>query len=290
MSRISCPVLAAKVAAAKEAVPYIHHGDNVGFSGFTGAGYPKAVPAVLAKAIVQAHGDGREFQVGLWTGASTAPDADGVLAAAHGISTRLPYNPMATRSSTTAAVAALNLLNPKIPHHQPSRHTLSLRDRHSGRMGEVCTPVDSPREPRGPRGLGRNTVMSFAGKAHGLFKTALRTLHFAFLGLIFAGEREALICTGCPTLARAGVIPQAMLSEGVQGRAYSRGWCSSTAVMASPGDPGCGAERRYPLIPWLDAQLVQKSADALSNLGSNRSHCVLESVRAMGCHRPKESQ
>jgi hypothetical protein len=30
-----------------------------------------------AKAMVQAHDDGREFQVGLWTGASTAPDADG---------------------------------------------------------------------------------------------------------------------------------------------------------------------------------------------------------------------
>ena len=44
MSRISCPVLAAKVAEAEEAVAYIHHGDNVGFSGFTGAGYPKAVP------------------------------------------------------------------------------------------------------------------------------------------------------------------------------------------------------------------------------------------------------
>ena len=32
MSRISCPVLAAKVAKAEEAVAYIHHGDNVGFS------------------------------------------------------------------------------------------------------------------------------------------------------------------------------------------------------------------------------------------------------------------
>ena len=92
MSRISCPVLAAKVAKAEEAVAYIHHGDNVGFSGFTGAGYPKAVPAALAAAMIEAHEDGREFQVGLWTGASTAPDADGVLAAAHGISIRLPYN------------------------------------------------------------------------------------------------------------------------------------------------------------------------------------------------------
>ena len=74
------------------AVGFIHHGDNFGFSRFTGAGYPKVVPAALAAAMVEAHEDGREFQVGLWTGASTAPDADGVLATAHGLSTRLPYN------------------------------------------------------------------------------------------------------------------------------------------------------------------------------------------------------
>src|SRR3984885_1321244 len=92
MSRISCPVLAAKVVAAEEAVAHIHDGDNVGLSGFTGAGYPKAVPAALAATMIRAHDEGRQFQVGLWTGASTAPDADGVLAAAHGISTRLPYN------------------------------------------------------------------------------------------------------------------------------------------------------------------------------------------------------
>jgi succinyl-CoA:acetate CoA-transferase len=92
MSRIICPVLAAKVVAAEEAVGHIHHGDNVGFSGFTGAGYPKAVPVALAATMIRAHDEGRQFQVGLWTGASTAPDADGVLAAAHGISTRLPYN------------------------------------------------------------------------------------------------------------------------------------------------------------------------------------------------------
>jgi succinyl-CoA:acetate CoA-transferase len=92
MSRISCPVLAAKVAAAEEAVAYIHDGDNVGFSGFSGAGYPKAIPHALAAAMTRAHDEGRPFQVGLWTGASTAPDADGVLAGAHGISSRLPYN------------------------------------------------------------------------------------------------------------------------------------------------------------------------------------------------------
>src|ERR1700679_845020 len=92
MSRSICPVLAAKVVSAEEAVAHIHDGDNVGFSGFTGAGYPKAVPAALAATMIRAHDEGRQFQVGLWTGASTAPDADGVLAAAYGISTRLPYN------------------------------------------------------------------------------------------------------------------------------------------------------------------------------------------------------
>jgi len=67
MSRISCPVLAAKVVAAEEAVAHIHDGDNVGFSGFTGAGYPKAVPAALAATMIRAHDEGRQFQVGLWT-------------------------------------------------------------------------------------------------------------------------------------------------------------------------------------------------------------------------------
>jgi hypothetical protein len=63
LSRVSRPVLAAKVATADEAVAHIHHGDNVGFSRFTGAGYPKAVPAALAKAMIEAHDDGRKFQV-----------------------------------------------------------------------------------------------------------------------------------------------------------------------------------------------------------------------------------
>ena len=66
MSRISCPVLSAKIATAEESMRYIHHGDNVGFSGFTGAGYPKAVPGALAGLGGEAeHAAGREFQIGL---------------------------------------------------------------------------------------------------------------------------------------------------------------------------------------------------------------------------------
>ena len=90
--RITCPELRTRVTTADAAAQHIQPGDNVGFSGFTGAGYPKAIPAALHDRIVAAHARGDDFRIGLWTGASTAPDADGVLAEAHGVSTRLPYN------------------------------------------------------------------------------------------------------------------------------------------------------------------------------------------------------
>ncbi|WP_338751885.1 acetyl-CoA hydrolase/transferase family protein [Janibacter alittae] len=92
MSRITCPVLTTRVTTAEVAVEQIGPGDNVGMSGFTGAGYPKAIPTALHDRIVAAHSRGEDFRIGLWTGASTAPDADGVLAEAGGVSSRLPYN------------------------------------------------------------------------------------------------------------------------------------------------------------------------------------------------------
>ncbi len=92
MSRIDCPVLSTRVATAEDAAAHIRPGDAVGISGFTGAGYPKAVPAALAARIEAAHARGEDFRVQLWSGASTAPEVDGVLARAHGLSKRLPYN------------------------------------------------------------------------------------------------------------------------------------------------------------------------------------------------------
>jgi succinyl-CoA:acetate CoA-transferase len=91
-SRVTCPVLADRITTAEEAARLIRHGDNVGMSGFTGAGYPKAVPPALAARMHAAHSHGEEFRIGLWTGASTAPDADGILAEAHGVARRMPYN------------------------------------------------------------------------------------------------------------------------------------------------------------------------------------------------------
>ncbi len=91
-SRITDPLLLSRVMSAADAVQHIQPGDNVGMSGFTGAGYPKEVPTALGQRVVAAHQRGEEFQIGLWTGASTAPDADGVLAEARAISSRMPYN------------------------------------------------------------------------------------------------------------------------------------------------------------------------------------------------------
>lgn len=77
--------------SAEQAAAFIGPGDRIGMSGFTGAGSPKAIPTALAARIRDAHAAGQDFRVELLTGASTAPDTDGVLAEVHGISRRLPY-------------------------------------------------------------------------------------------------------------------------------------------------------------------------------------------------------
>jgi succinyl-CoA:acetate CoA-transferase len=77
--------------SADAAAALIEHGDHVGMSGFTGAGYPKAVPLALARHIEQANQGGNKFRIGVWTGASTAPELDGALAKVGGIEMRLPY-------------------------------------------------------------------------------------------------------------------------------------------------------------------------------------------------------
>jgi succinyl-CoA:acetate CoA-transferase len=90
-SRILNPALRSKLMSADDAAALIQHGDNVGMSGFTGAGYPKVVPAALARRIDSAHQRGEEFRIGVWTGASTAPELDGALARANGVELRMPY-------------------------------------------------------------------------------------------------------------------------------------------------------------------------------------------------------
>ena len=92
MSRIANENLRAKVTDAETAAGFIHHGDTIGMSGFTGSGYPKAVPGALAARIEAEHAAGDPFKVRVWSGASTGPELDGALARADGIEFRMPYN------------------------------------------------------------------------------------------------------------------------------------------------------------------------------------------------------
>ena len=89
--RIRNAALAAKVMSADDAAGLIADGSHIGMSGFTGSGYPKAVPAALARRITDAHERADHFAVSVWTGASTGPELDGVLAATTGIDLRMPY-------------------------------------------------------------------------------------------------------------------------------------------------------------------------------------------------------
>ena len=92
VDRIACQALRGKICTAAEAATHISSGNTVGMSGFTGSGYPKAVPTALAARIEAEHAAGRQFRVRIWTGASTGPELDGALAKADGIEFRLPYN------------------------------------------------------------------------------------------------------------------------------------------------------------------------------------------------------
>jgi len=89
--RILHPRLRDRVVCAEAAAAWIAPGETVAMSGFTGSGYPKAVPVALAQQIEAAHQAGKPFQIKLMTGASTAPELDGALAKADGIALRMPF-------------------------------------------------------------------------------------------------------------------------------------------------------------------------------------------------------
>ncbi|WP_297490210.1 acetyl-CoA hydrolase/transferase family protein [Acidocella sp.] len=92
MSRIKSTSLRHKIMPAEAAAALIAPGSTVGMSGFTGSGYPKAVPQALARRMEAARAAGENFRLRVWTGASTGPELDGALAKADGIEFRLPYN------------------------------------------------------------------------------------------------------------------------------------------------------------------------------------------------------
>lgn len=84
--RVRNQALQAKIMSAEEAAALIKPGMNIGTSGFTPAGYPKALPLALAERMKK-----EPFKINLWTGASVGKELDGALAEVKGIAKRLPY-------------------------------------------------------------------------------------------------------------------------------------------------------------------------------------------------------
>ncbi len=83
--------LKAKVMSAEAAAAMIPNGAILGMSGFTGAGYPKAVPVALAKRAVDDRLKGKPLKVSCLTGASTGPELDQVMGLTEAIKFRFPY-------------------------------------------------------------------------------------------------------------------------------------------------------------------------------------------------------
>jgi succinate CoA transferase len=77
--------------SADEAAAFIANGDIVGFSGFTPAGATKEIPSAIARRAKAEQAAGREFKIGVVTGASTGDSLDGELARANAVLFRTPY-------------------------------------------------------------------------------------------------------------------------------------------------------------------------------------------------------
>ena len=80
-----------KFVTADEAAAFVNNGDIIGFSGFTAAGCPKDVPTAIANRATAMHNEGKEFKIGMYTGASTGDSLDGALARANAVLFRTPY-------------------------------------------------------------------------------------------------------------------------------------------------------------------------------------------------------
>ncbi|KXX68750.1 acetyl-CoA hydrolase/transferase family protein [Flammeovirga sp. SJP92] len=80
-----------KILTPEEAASYVHHNTTVAFSGFTPAGSPKVVSKAIAEKAKKEHEAGREFKIGMITGASTGDSLDGELARANAVKFRTPY-------------------------------------------------------------------------------------------------------------------------------------------------------------------------------------------------------
>jgi succinyl-CoA:acetate CoA-transferase len=77
--------------SAEAAAALIPNGARLGMSGFTGAGYPKAVPLALSKRALDERLKGKPLRFDVLTGASTGPEQDTMMSIVDSQRFRFPY-------------------------------------------------------------------------------------------------------------------------------------------------------------------------------------------------------
>lgn len=90
LSRIARTSLHKKVMKAEDTIPFFKNGMNLGWSGFTPIGYPKAVPIALADHVEKNNLQGK-LSFNLFIGASVGEETEGRWASLDMIKRRWPY-------------------------------------------------------------------------------------------------------------------------------------------------------------------------------------------------------
>ena len=117
--RVRCSSLHDRIMSAEQAAALIPNGANVGMSGFTGAGYPKALPQAIAAHAKAAHAAGKPYKINVWTGASTAAECDGAMASAQAMGQRLPFNtdPIARKAINAGEIDFIDMHLSHVAQH-----------------------------------------------------------------------------------------------------------------------------------------------------------------------------
>ncbi|MFG5776593.1 acetyl-CoA hydrolase/transferase family protein [Comamonas sp. J-3] len=117
--RVRCSSLHDRIMSAEQAAALIPDGANVGMSGFTGAGYPKALPQAIAAHAKAAHAAGKPYKINVWTGASTAAECDGAMASAQAMGQRLPFNtdPIARKAINAGEIDFIDMHLSHVAQH-----------------------------------------------------------------------------------------------------------------------------------------------------------------------------
>ena len=117
--RVRCSSLHDRIMSAEQAAALIPNGANVGMSGFTGAGYPKALPQAIAAHAKAEHAAGKPYKINVWTGASTAAECDGAMASAQAMGQRLPFNtdPVARKAINAGEIDFIDMHLSHVAQH-----------------------------------------------------------------------------------------------------------------------------------------------------------------------------